>query len=98
MKYLAIFLLLCSSCTISRKTSTSIVLLYGSKTFDPDGWIVKYNWELVLNNSGTTVQILNKDSAVAKAIITAKGVYVFKIHGTDNDGATSYKMVTKVVQ
>ena len=83
-----------AACTTQRKM-TSTITLNGSKSFDPDGWIVTYKWQQV---SGNNTQLLNSDSVIAKAIISSRGVYVFQLVGIDNEGALGYKRVTKTIK
>lgn len=100
-KYLILILL--SSCTtlskinfVQRK-STSTVTLDGSKSFDPDGVIVSFNWQLI-SGIKSKVDILYPDSVIAKAVISNKGIYVFRLTGIDNEGATGTSVVTKIVK
>lgn len=75
--------------------STVIITLDGSKSFDPDGWIVSYQWTQI---SGDPVQIINPDSMIARAVIPTKGTRTFKIIGIDNEGARGTKIVKKIIK
>ncbi|MBW2996346.1 PKD domain-containing protein [Candidatus Woesearchaeota archaeon] len=57
-----------------------VVVLDGSKSYDPDGHIVSYEWTLGDGTSGTGVNITH--------IYTDAGTYTIKLKVTDNDGKT----------
>ncbi|SEW50287.1 PKD domain-containing protein [Chitinophaga arvensicola] len=75
--------------------SDELVLLNGSASYDPDGTIVAYRWELISGSSSAT--ITNATNARAFAHFTEGGVYVFRLTVTDNDNAISQSQVTLTV-
>lgn len=97
MKYLLLILLVgCTTVSnIIERKSTTTITLNASKSFDPDGWIVSYNWQQI---TGVRVQIINPDSVIAQAAISTPGIYVFQVTGIDNEGAKGTKTVTKTVK
>ena len=86
MKYLFTILFFCSC------TTTAIIHLDGSKSYDPDGYIEKYQWNQI---GGYYVVINSSSSAVTTAKTKNKGTYTFELIVTDNQGATS-KDTTKI--
>lgn len=86
MKYFFVILFFLS-CTpiISTTVIPATFYLDGSKSYDPDGYIAKYEWRQI---SGSAAQIANSDSSVTTAKIPKKGSYSFELKVTDNQGAT----------
>lgn len=65
--------------------ATHSIRLDGSKSYDPDGYISKYEWKQI---SGDSVGILNSASSITTAKVTKNGIYSFELRVTDNQGAT----------
>lgn len=83
MKCLFAILIFCSC------TTTEQLKLDGSKSFDPDGYIVKYEWRQIEG------QKLNFKSAFVRPVMSIKkGVYKFELTVTDNQGAIDKDTVT----
>lgn len=93
--YILSIITLIAMCLFSCTETKSIVTLNGSKSYDPDGKIVRYKWQQV---AGNPIQLINADSIIAKAVIPERGVYVFELTGIDNGGAVGFKRVTKIIK
>ncbi|MBC9928780.1 PKD domain-containing protein [Chitinophaga qingshengii] len=74
----------------------SIVILDGTASFDPDGTITQYNWAQVSGPSNANIVGANAAKATASGL--QRGVYVFRLTVTDNEGlsASAVKTVTVV--
>jgi K319L-like, PKD domain len=66
--------------------------LDGSASFDPDGTLVSYQWELI-SAINTAVIISNPGSAVTTATHLMPGIYGFSLKVTDDVGATDIDTV-----
>ena len=66
-------------------TSPVIIPLTGSESYDPDGTITKYNWQIIfpINSS---IAITNSNKAQASVTGLLAGKYIFELSVTDNDG------------
>lgn len=62
--------------------TSSTVVLDGSASHDPDGYIASYLWEKVSGPSSPA--IVNSTSAVASIVPAVAGTYVYKLTVTDN--------------
>lgn len=82
-----------SNQTITLPTST--VNLDASKSYDPDGTIVAYNWSKASGNGAVTIS--NPNTAKPTVSGLQAGSYVFKLTVADNDGATASAQVTITV-
>ncbi|GIT57410.1 MAG: hypothetical protein Ct9H300mP18_08390 [Candidatus Neomarinimicrobiota bacterium] len=76
------------------------IVLNGSKSYDPNGSIVSYNWNQF---SGPSVVIENSESIIAKFIvpeINRTSNFVFQLKVIDNEGesSTDYVNVKIVIQ
>ncbi len=83
----------------SNKTITipvNSVVLDGSKSSDPDGSIVSYNW--IQLSGPSTATIANGNSATAAAGSLLVGNYYFQLTVTDNDGATDNATIKVTVR
>ncbi len=71
-------------------------ILNGSGSADPDGTIASYSWAQVSGPSSSA--IATSSSAITNVNNLSKGVYVFRLTVTDNDGATSSDTVSVTVK
>lgn len=83
-------MLAASSCTIARRETSTRHTLDGSKSYDPDGIIVKYNWQVI---NGKKAVIQNPHAVVTPIDVIDKSVDV-QLTVTDNDGATDSDTTT----
>lgn len=81
------------SCTMSKKTTITKILLDGSKSYDPDGYIVSWSWRQV---SGPALTIKNKASKKTEAIVNQEASYSFELTVTDNRSGTDKDTTTVV--
>jgi hypothetical protein len=66
-------------------TNPEIITLNGSESFDPDGTITKYNWQIIFPiNAGIVITNPNKAQASVTGLLAGK--YIFELSVTDNDG------------
>lgn len=72
--------------------STQSVILSGTASYDPNGYIASYLWEQTSGPNTATVS--NNTSAVASASALIPGTYIFRLTVTDNDGNTATDSVT----
>ena len=95
-----IILIILFSCNTSRKLPTNNVpvknntrqlKLDGSKSYDPDGYIVDWNWKQI---AGQSANISNPKAVITTTTVTKKGNYSFELTVTDNDGATGRDTAT----
>ena len=71
-------------------------MLYGSKSSDPDGAIVTYEWQEVSGPTQATVSDTHAaDLLVSELVI---GEYIFKLTVTDNQGASSVVQIRVTVK
>lgn len=80
MKWLFIILIL-FSCT-GTKESLVPVRLDGSKSFDPDGQIIKYEWRQI---GGKSFPISNPKSSITVTNVK-EGTFTWELTVIDNDG------------
>ena len=66
-------------------TSPVIISLTGSESYDPDGTITKYNWQIIFPLNAPIV-ITNPSKAEASVTGLLAGKYMFELSVTDNDG------------
>lgn len=66
-------------------TKPEIITLNGSESYDPDGTITKYNWQIIFPLNSPVV-ITNPNKAQASVTGLLAGKYVFELSVTDNDG------------
>lgn len=84
MAIIPFFLLWILSCSPSRKSAqTYIIKLDGSKSYDPDGFIVWVRWEQI---SGPESIITNPSKLVTTATAKIKGIRIYSLTGCDNNG------------
>jgi hypothetical protein len=76
-------IVLLSSCTAAKT-----VVLDGSKSFDPDGYLVRQRWVQLRGNN----IIIDPDSLVTKIKLKTSGVYQLTV--IDNDGAQDSDTMT----
>lgn len=89
-----LLLLLFYSCTPTKKSTW--VNLDGSKSYDPIGTIIKYEWRQI---QGATTEIENKDKKITKAKIE-NGYYLFELTGWNDRGfwdKDTLKILNKVI-
>lgn len=79
-----VFIALFASCTTARRETSVRHTLDGSKSYDPDGVIVLYNWKVV-NNKKAVIQSPN---SVTTPIDIFEDSVIVRLTVTDNDGAT----------
>ncbi|MBP7990934.1 MAG: hypothetical protein KAY88_04600 [Sediminibacterium sp.] len=66
-------------------TNPVIIPLTGTESYDPDGTITKYNWQIIFPvNSSITVA--NSNKAIASVTGLLAGKYILELSVTDNDG------------
>jgi hypothetical protein len=70
-----------SSCS----TNPVNISLSGSESYDPDGTIVKYNWQIIYPLNAA-IPITNSTKAQASVTGLLAGKYMFELSVTDNDG------------
>lgn len=70
-----------SSCS----TNPTNIPLTGSESYDPDGTIVKYNWQIIYPLNAA-IPITNSTKAQASVTGLLAGKYMFELSVTDNDG------------
>jgi alpha-tubulin suppressor-like RCC1 family protein len=73
------------------------ITLNGTKSYDPDGTIVSYDW-YKLSGPNSALTIVNSNTAIPQVYGLAAGVYVFELKVTDNQGATATDDVTITVE
>lgn len=74
------------------------IQLDGSSSFDSDGSIITYRWQLVFSPEGSDAVILDSTGASAFFIADKEGYYVAKLTVIDNDNASSYAMASILVE
>ena len=79
--------------TITQPTNS--ITLDGSNSFDPDGYIVAYNWNKASGPGAVT--ITNANTVTPTVYGLQAGQYVFQLTVTDNSGATGSDQVTITV-
>lgn len=81
---IALLSLWIASCNLSRKsTQNYIIKLDGSKSYDPDGFLVWVRWQQI---SGPASVIQNSSKLVTIATAKEKGVRIYSLTGCDNMG------------
>lgn len=75
---------------------TNSVTLDGSLSFDPDGTIVSYKWE-ILNGGVGTIDFATTHRAVLHNFLTEEHVLNVKLTVTDNRGATASKIIRVII-
>ena len=78
------------TCAVSGSTIT----LDGTRSFDPDGGIVGFEWTQL---SGPAVLVNGADTATASFTAPASGTLVFALTVTDSDGLVSTTQVTVAI-
>jgi hypothetical protein len=66
-------------------TNPEIITLNGSESYDPDGTIIKYNWQTIFPTNAA-IEITNPNKAQASVTGLLAGKYIFELSVTDNDG------------
>lgn len=82
---------------VARVTPQSgSVTLDGSKSYDPDGKIIAYRWQLVSGARSVRIQT----PAGVRTVVSnlRRGFYIFKLTVTDNRHATGSDTVTVTVK
>ena len=79
-KWLLCIFLFASCSTVKPVTE----MLNGSKSYDPDGYIVKWYWRQITPYSAI---ILNPSGVITSVVLKKKGAYQFELTVTDNQGA-----------
>ena len=65
-------------------TNPEIITLNGSESYDPDGTITKYNWQIIFPiNAGIVITNPNKAQASVTGLLAGK--YILELSVTDND-------------
>jgi len=78
---------------VGSNTSTK---LDGTRSSDPDGTIVNYNWTKVDGPSAVTITNVNTATPILSGLI--EGVYTFELTVTDNRGASTKAQVKVTIQ
>lgn len=89
MKRILIILPFLISCYGTHKmpvynTREKTIGLYADKSYDPDGYIVTYQWKQI---AGPSIKI-NGYNAIAATVLLKPGTYTFELTVTDNQGAS----------
>lgn len=80
--------------SITIPDSQEEVILDGSNSYDPDGTIVKYEWEQVdTNNRLTIVQESTTTPIATVSGFSPAKLYIFRLTVTDNEGASASENV-----
>lgn len=79
--------------TISLPTNS--LTLDGSKSYDPDGEIISYEWRRI--SGPTQFKLTNAKAAKTELSGLVEGTYVFRLTVTDNDNGISVKNITIIV-
>lgn len=80
--------------SINIPFSQKEVILDGSNSYDPDGTIVKYEWEQTdQNNKLTIIQETTTNPTATISGFEGGKLYVFRLTVTDNEGASSSENV-----
>jgi hypothetical protein len=66
-------------------TNPEIITLNGLESYDPDGTIIKYNWQTIFPTNAA-IEITNPNKAQASVTALFAGKYIFELSVTDNDG------------
>mgnify|MGYP002655008596 CR=1 FL=1 len=69
----------------SCSTNPINIPLTGSESYDPDGTITKYNWQIIYPINAA-ISITNSTKAQASITGLLAGKYIFELSVTDNDG------------
>jgi len=73
-------------------TSSMEILLIGNESYDPDGYIVQYEWKQL---SGRTVHLSNPYNSTTKFIVPSKSsTLIFELAVTDNHGLIATDQIT----
>jgi hypothetical protein len=75
-----------------RTTSSPLVTLDGSRSYDPDGDPLTYRWRQI--GGLFPANISNPDQAVTGVELTGPGLYTFELKVTDPTGASSTATVS----
>jgi len=70
------------------------IVLDGTSSYDPDGTIVAYNWQLVESPSEGRPTIENASSKTATLLLDYPGEYIVRLTVTDDEGYTNTDTVT----
>lgn len=83
------------SCTTSKKAiienTSGSILLDGSKSYDPDGFIVNWGWRQI---AGPAASLVNTNKEKAGALVKQEAWYSFELTVTDNYGAQAKDTTT----
>lgn len=88
--FILVCIVLLASCTTARRETSVRHTLDGSKSYDPDGVIVLYKWN-VINNKKAIIQTPN---SVITPIDVFEDSVLVNLTVTDNDGATGSDTTT----
>ncbi|MGC4034414.1 MAG: PKD domain-containing protein [Chitinophagaceae bacterium] len=81
---------------VNFTSNTANTKLDGTKSYDPDGTIVSYNWAKVDGPSSVTITNMNTATPIISGMIA--GVYTFELTVTDNRGASTKAQVKITVR
>lgn len=79
------------------KLPTDSVLLDGSSSNDPDGWIAAIKWRKISGPGSLSNNLVDEYSAQAKAINLTEGIYQFELTVKDPQGLTGKDSTTVTV-
>lgn len=84
MKYWVIIFVI-SGCIFPKKTTSTTVILDGSKSYisggDGSGYFKSWNWRQI---QGTFVPIDSPKNLITKTVVTSSGNYSWELTGIDN--------------
>jgi hypothetical protein len=74
----------------------STVQLDGNGSFDPDGTIASFRWNVIARPVGSSQMIVGDTAGLASIQLDAAGSYTFELQVTDNEGAVATSRVEMV--
>lgn len=96
MKKLLTFIFVLLAASTLKAPVTTTAKLDGSKSYDPDGTIVKYSWvKQATSPAGGDLATPQANTSIISNL--AQGVYKYDFTVTDNEGATATRVVTVTV-
>lgn len=84
--------------SMARRPGGLVIKFDGSKSYDPDGYIVAYHWKQI-GLSPAKIDFSNPDSVITRAapLAWSLGIYVIELEVTDNLGAKGRSTVRVTV-
>lgn len=94
-KFLTFIFVLLAAGTLQAQVTTT-AKLDGTKSYDPDGTIVKYSWvKEATSPAGGDLATPQAATSIISNLV--QGVYKYDFTVTDNEGATATRIVTVTV-